>query len=193
VVSRLADDRVLQFNSDSSMQKCPDPKKKILSLRAAVAWREKMKKKGLKLAFTNGCFDILHRGHVEYLVKARNHADALVVALNSDKSVKTLKDPSRPIIKEADRAYTLAAMSCVDAVVVFTQRRCTKIIKALQPDVYVKGGDYNIANMDKDEKNALLGCGAKISFVKFIKGLSSTSIIEKLRGRYARPKMQDNK
>jgi rfaE bifunctional protein nucleotidyltransferase chain/domain len=158
-----------------------NPKKKIMSLTQALHWRESLKNKGLKLAFTNGCFDLLHRGHIEYLLEARGCADLLLLALNSDKSVKLLKDPSRPLVGEKDRSFVIASLCCVDAVLLFNEARCVKLIKVLKPDVYVKGGDYNINNMDIDEKRALLSCGAAIKFVKFIKGCSTTSLIEKIK------------
>ncbi len=158
-----------------------NPKNKIMSLASAVRWRNALKRKGLKMAFTNGCFDLLHRGHIEYLMKARSKADLLLLALNSDKSVKSLKDPSRPLMNEKDRSFVMASLSCVDAVVIFGEQRCDKLIKALKPDVYVKGGDYNINNINPDEKKVLLECGSKIIFVKFVKGYSTTSLIEKIR------------
>ncbi len=108
-------------------------------------------------------------------------ADTLIVAINSDSSVRSLKGNKRPICKQYDRAFLIASFSFVDAVVIFNGQRCTGLIRALKPDIYVKGGDYNINNINKDEKEALLACKTKIKFVKLVNGLSSTSIIEKLK------------
>lgn len=156
---------------------------KIMSLKKAFDWRNRLKQSGKKLVITNGCFDILHRGHAEYLSKARKCGDALLLAINSDASVRSIKGKSRPIVCEKDRAYLLSSLIYVDAVVVFDSQRCTQIILALKPDIYVKGGDYNIDNIDKEEKEALLGVGAKIKFIKFIPGLSTTEILRKIAGK----------
>lgn len=160
--------------------KIQNSKEKIIKLRAALEWRKKLSNKKLKLVFTNGCFDLIHRGHAEYLLKARNMGDALIVALNSDSSIRKLKGSSRPVCKEDDRAFTLASFSFVDAVILFNGERCDNLIRTLKPDIYVKGGDYNLNTIDSKEKKALLECGAEIKFIKFIKGLSTTSLIEKL-------------
>lgn len=156
-----------------------DPSSKILSLDEALEWRESLRKAGRKLVLTNGCFDILHRGHAEYLLAARRRGDALIVLLNSDASVKSLKGPGRPVCKEQDRAFMLSCLSFVDAALIFAGRRCVEELAKLKPDVYVKGGDYNIDNIDKDEKRALLDTGAEIHFIPLVKGLSTSSLLEK--------------
>jgi rfaE bifunctional protein nucleotidyltransferase chain/domain len=157
-----------------------DPKIKIMSLKKAAVWRNKLRHSGKKLVITNGCFDILHRGHAEYLARSRKCGDALLIAINSDASVRAIKGKSRPIVCENDRAYLLASLIYVDAVVIFSTPRCTDLFLALKPDIYVKGGDYNIDNIDKEEKAALLSVGAKIKFIKFIPGLSTTEILKKI-------------
>jgi rfaE bifunctional protein nucleotidyltransferase chain/domain len=157
-----------------------NPEIKIMSLKKASAWRNKIRQSGKKLVITNGCFDILHRGHAEYLSRARKCGDALLIAINSDASVRAIKGKSRPIVCEADRAYLLASLIYVDAVVIFNTPRCTNLFLALKPDIYVKGGDYNIDNIDKEEKGALLKAGSKIKFIKFIPGLSTTDILRKI-------------
>ncbi|MFA6567215.1 MAG: adenylyltransferase/cytidyltransferase family protein [Victivallales bacterium] len=160
-----------------------NPEIKVMSLKKASAWRNKLQRSGRKLVITNGCFDILHRGHAEYLSRARKCGDALLIAINSDASVRAIKGKSRPIVCEKDRAYLLASLIYVDAVVIFNTARCTDLFLALKPDIYVKGGDYNIDNIDKEEKAALLSVGSKIKFIKFIPGLSTTEILKKIAGK----------
>ena len=113
------------------------PEKKIMTLEDALAWRLDLRNQKRKLALTNGCFDLLHRGHAEYLLEARRSADALLILLNSDRSVQSLKGPSRPICHENDRAFLLACMEFIDAVVIFDSSRCTREIETLKPDVYI--------------------------------------------------------
>src|ERR1035437_5502054 len=116
-------------------------KNKIVSLKKAVALREALRRKGKKAVFTNGCFDLVHAGHIYSLEKARSFGDFLFLGLNSDASVRRIKGPSRPFNKERDRALVLAAMSAVDAVIIFPQDTPLCLIKALKPDVLVKGAD----------------------------------------------------
>jgi rfaE bifunctional protein nucleotidyltransferase chain/domain len=134
---------------------------------------------GKRLVFTNGCFDLLHAGHVRYLRQARALGDALLVALNGDVSVRALKGPSRPINSEADRAEVLAALACVDFVTVFQTERITDIARAIRPQVYAKGGDYTIASLDPGERGALQEAGAEIRILPLVPGKSTTAIIEK--------------
>lgn len=154
--------------------------KKIMTLDQAVSWRAILKASGKKLVMTNGCFDILHRGHITYLMKAREFGDALILVVNSDKSVKELKGPNRPVTAENDRAFILSSLMFVDAVVFFDTKRCDCIISAIKPDVYVKGADYNLNTMDSVERKALESVGSKIVFINFIEGYSTTSIIKKM-------------
>lgn len=155
------------------------PEKKIMTLEDALAWRLDLRNQKRKLALTNGCFDLLHRGHAEYLLEARRSADALLILLNSDRSVQSLKGPSRPICHENDRAFLLACMEFIDAVVIFDSSRCTREIETLKPDVYIKGGDYTVEKLDPGERKALLDCKAEIRFIPFVPGFSTTSLIEK--------------
>jgi len=155
------------------------PEKKIMTLEDALAWRLDLRTQKRKLALTNGCFDLLHRGHAEYLLEARRSADALLILLNSDRSVQSLKGPSRPICHENDRAFLLACMEFIDAVVIFDSSRCTREIETLKPDVYIKGGDYTVEKLDPGERKALLDCKAEIRFIPFVPGFSTTSLIEK--------------
>ena len=154
--------------------------KKIMTLEQAVKWRAILKSEDKKLVMTNGCFDILHRGHITYLMKARDLGDALILAINSDRSVKELKGPNRPVTTEKDRAFILSSLMFIDGVIVFDEKRCDGIINVIKPDVYVKGADYNLDTMDVSERNALEYAGTKIAFISFVEGYSTTSIINKM-------------
>jgi rfaE bifunctional protein nucleotidyltransferase chain/domain len=158
-----------------------NPSDAVMDLSKAIEWRAELRKFNKKLVVTNGCFDILHRGHVEYLRNARLCGDCLLVLLNSDASVKTLKGPDRPLNSEGDRAFVLTSLRCVDAALIFGSPRCTDMIKSLKPDIYVKGGDYNIDTINGEEKAALLEIGTQIEFIPFVPGFSTTNIIDKIK------------
>ena len=146
---------------------------------AAVAWREELGRQGKRVVFTNGVFDILHPGHVRYLATARSHGDALIVAINSDRSVKAIKGPERPVNTEADRAEVITALACVDAAVVFDEDTPHEIISAIQPDVLVKGADWahdKIVGRDIVEAR-----GGVVIRVRVEEGHSTTGVINKLR------------
>jgi rfaE bifunctional protein nucleotidyltransferase chain/domain len=145
----------------------------LAELRAALAAR------GQRLVFTNGCFDLLHVGHVRYLQAARALGDALVVAVNGDASVRALKGPSRPVNGEDDRAEVLAALACVDAVTIFHQERVSEVVRAVRPHIYAKGGDYTIDSLDAGERAALAEVGAEIRLLPLVPGKSTTAMIEK--------------
>lgn len=136
---------------------------------------------GKRLVLTNGCFDLLHTGHVRYLEEARRCGDALIVAVNSDDSVRELKGPSRPVNGELDRAEVLSALRCVDHVTIFTGKRVTEVIRLLKPAVYAKGGDYTPETLDPGEKGALDEVGAEIRILQLVPGRSTTAILEKSR------------
>ena len=158
------------------------PGDKVMSLADALEWRETLRRQGIRLAVTNGCFDLLHRGHVEYLDSARHAADALLVLVNSDNSVRALKGPSRPLNDEYSRAFVLAGLAAVDAAVVFDSERCTAELAALAPDVYVKGGDYTVEKLDPTEREVLFACGAEFQFIPFVPGYSTTAVIKLCEG-----------
>ena len=158
------------------------PESKIMTLDQAASWRQALRGGPLRLALTNGCFDLLHRGHAEYLARARECADALLVAVNSDASVKALKGPGRPVVNEADRAFLLACLEAVDAVVVFATVKPTEVFLQVRPDVYVKGGDYTIDTIDREERTVLLGLGCEVRFIPFVPGFSTTNTISRVRG-----------
>ena len=153
------------------------PASKILSLGDAVAWRAAAG----RVAFTNGVFDLLHRGHIDLLVAARATADALIVGLNSDDSVRRLKGTGRPVRAESDRAYVLAALECVDAVVIFPEDTPLAIIRAVHPDVLIKGGDY--APADVVGREDVEGWGGRLVIVPLTAGHSTTATIASLRDR----------
>ncbi len=157
------------------------PAERVMTLDAAVAWRRELARKGGKLVVTNGCFDILHRGHAEYLAEAAKTGDAMLVLVNSDSSVRRLKGDSRPVNDQFSRAVVLCSLRAVDAAVIFDSVRCSAELAALKPDVYVKGGDYTIDKLDPEERAALLECGAQIVFKPFVNGFSTTGTIEKLK------------
>jgi D-beta-D-heptose 7-phosphate kinase/D-beta-D-heptose 1-phosphate adenosyltransferase len=152
---------------------------KPLSLKAVRRWADQAHRRGQRIVATNGCFDLLHYGHVTYLQRARQLGDLLVVGLNSDASVRRLKGPSRPLVPARQRAAVIAALACVDAVVIFRQTRATQFLAALRPDVYVKGGDYRPETLHPAER-AVLG-RARIRILPFAPGWSTTGLIEKLR------------
>jgi D-beta-D-heptose 7-phosphate kinase/D-beta-D-heptose 1-phosphate adenosyltransferase len=155
-----------------------DPARKIVTWSEARAWRHAQPG---RVVFTNGVFDLLHPGHVDVVVGARRCGDVLVVGLNSDASVKRLKGPERPLRNEAERAYVLAAFEAVDLVVVFEQDTPLELVRTVEPDVIVKGGDY--------EESTIVGAaevrarGGEVIVIPLTPGQSTTSIIEKLRGR----------
>jgi len=144
------------------------------------AWRDSFVTNNKKLVVTNGCFDILHAGHIHYLNEAKSFGDYLLVGINSDSSVKKLKGESRPINTHVHRAYLLDNIKCIDFVYVFDELRCVNFLKISRPDIYVKGGDYTIETLNKEEKQSLIECGSDIKFVKFKFDLSTTGILNKL-------------
>ena len=153
---------------------------KIIPWDGLPAWRAKMRAAGKKLVVTNGCFDILHLGHVTYLENARNFADALLIGVNSDAAVSGLKGPGRPVNSETDRQSVLAALQSVDGVCIFTDVTATKFLAAAQPDIYVKGGDYTLETLNQDERRAVESTGGKIKLVPFVPGKSTTGLLEKI-------------
>ena len=157
-----------------------DFRDKILDAEALPAWREALRAEGRTLAATNGCFDILHIGHVNYLQAARNEANALIVGLNSDRSTTELKGPDRPIHTEADRAAVLAALESVNAVFIFDDLRATNFLQIAQPDVYVKGGDYTVDQLPAEERAIVETQGVRITVLGHLPGKSSTEIARRI-------------
>ena len=153
-----------------------DPASRVLTWDQAATWRATLPG---RLVFTNGVFDLLHPGHVDVLLGARREGDHLVVGLNADASVRRLKGPERPVRSEAERAYVLAALACVDAVVVFEQDTPLELVRVLQPDVIVKGGDYTPETIVGAD--VVRARGGQVVVIPLTPGQSTTSIIEKLR------------
>ena len=150
----------------------------VLDLPALLAERARLRAAGRRVVFTNGCFDLLHPGHVRYLQQARALGDALILALNSDRSVSELKGASRPILKEAERAEVMAALACVDYVMVFDEATPQALIAALVPDILVKGGDWSIENIvGRAEVEA---AGGQVMSLPFVDGVSTSEIIQRI-------------
>jgi rfaE bifunctional protein nucleotidyltransferase chain/domain len=155
---------------------------KLQTPRQLSALRDEFAAAGRKLVFTNGCFDLLHVGHVRYLQAARALGDALLVAVNGDDSVRALKGPTRPINSEDDRAEVLAALACVDYLTIFHTERVTDLVREIRPQVYAKGGDYTKESLDAGERSELEEIGAEIRILPLVPGKSTTGIIEKWKG-----------
>ncbi len=154
---------------------------KILSLAELASRAAELRGKGRKLVATNGCFDLLHVGHVRYLAKARDLGDALVVGVNGDASVRAIKGDTRPLNSEADRAEVLAGLECVDLVTIFQEVRATNFLRRAAPAIYVKGGDYMPETLDAEESDALDRIGAETRIIPFESGYSTTLLIDRMR------------
>jgi rfaE bifunctional protein nucleotidyltransferase chain/domain len=153
---------------------------KIVELEELSDRCEKLRSAGKKIVATNGCFDLLHVGHVRYLQAARALGDLLIVGLNGDSSVHELKGAGRPIATQNDRAEILAAMACVDLVTIFPEIRATKFLAAVRPAVYVKGGDYTPRTLDEEELAVLKKIEAEIRLIPFETGYSTSRLIEQI-------------
>jgi rfaE bifunctional protein nucleotidyltransferase chain/domain len=153
---------------------------KIIEPNQLAEWRNSLRRSGKKLVVTNGCFDILHVGHITYLENARNSGDALLIGVNSDVAVSGLKGPGRPVNSEMDRMQVLAALESVDAVSLFGDRTATHFLTMAQPDIYVKGGDYTLETLNQEERRAVENVGGKIVLVPFVPGKSTTGLLEKI-------------
>ena len=156
-------------------------KQKIVDAEALRAIANGMRESGRKLVLTNGCFDLLHVGHVRYLQAARALGDALAVAINGDESVRALKGEGRPLNSATDRAEVIAALECVDHVVIFPEVRATALLEKVRPSLYVKGGDYTRESLHAEERAALEKSGAEIRILPFEKGHSTSRLIENVR------------
>ena len=159
-----------------------DSDSKIKNLDVLAHVIEKEHARGKKVVFTNGCFDLLHVGHVKYLQKARQLGDLLVVGLNTDASVKRLKGETRPLIEESERAHILAALDCIDYVVLFDEDTPLTLIRALTPDILVKGGDYSVDEVVGRE--VVEAAGGRVELIQFVDGRSTSRIIEKILASY---------
>ncbi len=162
-------------------------REKILTWDRLASWRHRLREEGRRLAVTNGCFDLLHRGHVTYLEAARNQGDALLVGLNSDASVRELKGPDRPINPEEDRAFVLAGLAAVDGVCVFPDRTALRFLELVQPDIYVKGGDYTLETINQDERRLVERAGGQVVVLAGVPGRSTTALVGKLKASPTSP------
>ena len=153
----------------------------VFAIDAALTWRDAQQAVGHTVALTNGHFDLLHVGHVRYLQAARALADALIVGLNSDASTAARK-PGRPVVPQEERAEILAALGCVDAVVVFDALTAETLVDALRPDIYVKGGDWNRAGGPRPPEAVIVErCGGRVEFLPYVPDRSTTAIIARIR------------
>jgi D-beta-D-heptose 7-phosphate kinase/D-beta-D-heptose 1-phosphate adenosyltransferase len=144
---------------------------------------ERLRRDGKRVVWTNGCFDILHVGHITYLLRARKQGDVMIVGLNSDASVRENKGPDRPVVNEQDRAVVLSALECVDYVTIFDDKTPMPLLDALKPDVYAKGGDYTIDTIVQEERRLVEGYGGSIAIIPGLDGQSTTNIINKIAGK----------
>ena len=154
----------------------------VVALPELVSIADKLKQEGKRIVFTNGCFDIIHLGHVTYLKKAREYGDILIVGLNSDESVKGIKGDKRPVVPQGERAEVLSSIRYVDFVVIFTEPDPYKTIEAIKPDVLVKGGDWAIENIIG--RDIVESRGGIVCNIPYIEGSSSTNIIEEILKRF---------
>lgn len=155
-------------------------RRKLVDFERLPDWRAQVRASERQLVVTNGCFDILHAGHISYLEAARSHGDLLLIGLNGDNSVRELKGAGRPINTESDRAVVLAALECVDAVCIFSEKQATRFLSLAQPDVYVKGGDYTLETLNQDERRTVEQAGGRIRIIPFLPGKSTTALLQKI-------------
>jgi rfaE bifunctional protein nucleotidyltransferase chain/domain len=157
-------------------------KNKIISRSRAKKIIGDLKKKGQKIVFTNGCFDLLHVGHIRYLQEARASGDCLIIGLNSDRSVRSIKDPHRPLIPEDQRAEVLAALECVDHIILFDEADPLKLIETIRPDVLVKGADWPMAKIVGAD--LVHSYGGEVRRMELVPSISTSEIIQRILSRY---------
>jgi rfaE bifunctional protein nucleotidyltransferase chain/domain len=153
---------------------------KIIPWASLPAWREAMRARGGRLVVTNGCFDVLHLGHVSYLEAARNLGDALLVGVSGDGSVNQLKGPGRPLNNETDRASVLAALESVTGICVFAEKTAARFLAQAKPDIYVKGGDYTLESLNQEERRVVEEAGGQIRIIPLVPGKSTTALLAKI-------------
>ena len=150
----------------------------LIDRKNAAEFCEELRRLGKKIVFTNGCFDIIHAGHVRYLTTAKNFGDALIVGLNTDESVRKLKGARRPINTQDDRAEVLLGLKAVDHVIFFGEQTAENLIAEVKPNVYVKGGDYTLATLP--EAKIVQSYGGRVEFVNLVAGRSTTNVVKKI-------------
>ncbi|MEY2429081.1 MAG: D-glycero-beta-D-manno-heptose 1-phosphate adenylyltransferase [Verrucomicrobiota bacterium] len=168
------------------MSKCFDQtnrvsfQKKIIPWEKLPEWRSGIRATGKKLVVTNGCFDLLHLGHVTYLENARSQGDLLLIGVNGDDAVRKLKGADRPVNTQDDRAAVLAALESVGGVCIFADSTATRFLAAAQPDVYVKGGDYTLETLNQEERGTVERAKGRIVIIPFVPGKSTTALLKKI-------------
>lgn len=155
-------------------------KDKVVAWADLPRWRDECRRAGRRLVVTNGCFDILHLGHVTYLEAARNTGDALLVGVNSDEGVRLLKGDGRPVNGESDRAQVLAALESVSGVCIFPGRTATPFLELARPDIYVKGGDYTLETINQEERKMVEGNGGRVIVLPIVFGKSTTATLARI-------------
>ncbi len=155
-------------------------REKLIPWEQLPAWRAAFRATGRRLVVTNGCFDLLHIGHVTYLEQARNLGDALLVGVNSDEAVSQLKGNGRPVNHEQDRALVLGALQSVDATCIFAEKSASRFLAAAEPDIYVKGGDYTLESINQEERRTVERCGGRVVIIPFVPGKSTTALLRKI-------------
>jgi rfaE bifunctional protein nucleotidyltransferase chain/domain len=156
---------------------------KIISFKNISAQRRKWRAQGKRIVVTNGCFDLLHVGHLRYLTRARKLGDILWLGLNDDAGVRGLKGPGRPVHPAKERAELLSALRIVDAVTIFAGTKATRFLNAVQPDIYVKGGDYTVKTLDAEEREVLKKAKSRIAILPLVPGRSTSAALKKLKRR----------
>lgn len=154
---------------------------KLVSQQEIVSIVKELQNSGKTVVTTNGCYDILHVGHVRYLQKSKEYADYLVVMLNSDNSVKKNKGENRPVNTELDRAEILCALSCVDYVVIFEEKSPCDLLDKIKPNFHTKGADYTLDTLPKEEHDVIINNNIDVKFIEFVQGKSTTNTIEKMK------------
>lgn len=155
---------------------------KIIPWPALGEWRRQMRVEGKVVVVTNGCFDLLHRGHVTYLERARELGDVLLVGVNDDRSVRELKGSGRPLNTASDRAFVLAGLESVSAVSIFGGREATEFLRVAEGDIYVKGGDYRMDTLNSEERAVVEGKGGRIMLIPMVAGKSTTELVKRIGG-----------
>ena len=151
----------------------------IVTESALLLEIQKWRAANKKIVFTNGCFDLIHAGHLRTFNEAKKMGDLLVVGVNSDRSVKTLKGETRPLVSEQDRAGLIAALKPVDYVIIFDEINVSRLLESIKPDLYVKGGDYTIDNLP--EKEAIIRSKIEVKFIPLVAGISTTELVRRIR------------
>jgi len=157
-----------------------DCRAKIIPIESLAEWRQKVRASNKKLVVTNGCFDLLHAGHITYLEAARNMGDALLVGVTGDSSVRQLKGAGRPLTIETDRALVLAALESVNAACIFAELTAIRFLTLAQPDIYVKGGDNTLATINQEERQLVEKMGGKVVIAPGVPGKSTTALVDKI-------------